>query len=133
LVIRQVTVDTTLVQKNFVDWVGISGGFIKITIQGIDLIENPSEFNNKFPLQVNAPTFHITDSQVGTISGRDTNINVNLLDLLKEAEKAISNADLKQKEKQGVLDKIKGIISNPVLSSTASSIVVELGKKCLGL
>lgn len=89
---------------------GVSGPIhkVKLKYKGVDIVEDPSEFNMQFPAQIN-----INITQNFTIA----------------MQRAIEKADLPELEKKNLLSKLDDIISHPVISGIVSTQLVDLIQK----
>jgi hypothetical protein len=78
---------------------------VKITNKGVDLLEDPSEFNRKFP---------------------DIQINITVENFLVSIQYEIEQADMPEEEKKNLLSKLNEVISHPVVSNILSAALMKI-------
>lgn len=81
-------------QKGYLNIVGhTTAGFTgaKITDKGVDLFQDPEEFNQKFPLTVQQNNYNVSGNNGDTIIGDSNTINSNLTQVFREIKKEIDD------------------------------------------
>ncbi|AUB56651.1 MULTISPECIES: hypothetical protein [Methanobacterium] len=91
--------------------------FVKIKSKGINLVENPIEFNNLFPaLYIEK----VENFALGDINNYNTTIYLNaLIHVIGESEEIPDN------EKKNLIDKIKNIVNDPYVSGIGVGLIVK--------
>ena len=78
----------------------------KITSSGIDLIEDPSEFNHAFPTSVQ--------------------INITVDQLRMMFNEIVESTPLLPEEKSGIIEEFNKFVSHPVAANMVSSMLLKL-------
>ena|SRR4030042_4303615 len=78
---------------------------VKISSSGIDLIEDPSEFNRTFP---------------------DIQINVMIEKILINLQQEIENSSIPDEEKKTLLSEVKKLSEHPIVSNILSSLLLKI-------
>ena len=105
-------------------------GLTRITSDGIDLVEDPDEFNRLMPpIQQTVIVQGDLSGNVqgsGSIQGDTTNINVEVF--FSTLQEKIEASDLPADEKRTLLDSIKSLSSHPLVVGSLPTIIGNLFK-----